>query len=132
MWRLPYVLLLSSGSGILRNNPRQRGDLQWQRGSLPRSQKSFRINKPRVSSGKACGWTLSGVLLSLPAIFLVSLHEPSCSPVHGSIWLVGTIAIFFKWGLQAHFVKSSANAIGPEELFVYMTTTGYGRPLHGL
>jgi uncharacterized membrane protein len=67
---------------------------------------------------------LSGILLSLPAIFLVSLQEPSSSPVHGSIWLVGTIAIFFMWGLQAYFVKSSANAIGPEELFVYMTATG--------
>jgi drug/metabolite transporter (DMT)-like permease len=67
---------------------------------------------------------LSGILLSLPAIFLVSLQEPSSSPVHGSIWLVGTMAIFFMWGLQAYFVKSSANAIGPEELFVYMTATG--------
>jgi uncharacterized membrane protein len=67
---------------------------------------------------------LSGILLSLPAIFLVSLQEPSSRPVHGSIWLVGTIAIFFMWGLQAYFVKSSANAIGPEELFVYMTATG--------
>jgi len=67
---------------------------------------------------------LSGILLSLPAIFLVSMQEPSSSPVHGSIWLVGTIAIFFMWGLQAYFVKSSANAIGPEELFVYMTATG--------
>jgi uncharacterized membrane protein len=67
---------------------------------------------------------LSGILLSLPAIFLVSLQEPSSSPVHGSLWLVGTIAIFFMWGLQAYFVKSSANAIGPEQLFVYMTATG--------
>jgi uncharacterized membrane protein len=67
---------------------------------------------------------LSGILLSLPAILLVSLQSPAGSPVHGSLWLVGTIAIFFMWGLQAYFMKSSANAIGSEELFVYMTATG--------
>ncbi len=67
---------------------------------------------------------LTGILLSLPAIFLVSLQEPSTSPVHGSFWLVGTIAIFFMWGLQAYYMKSSANALGAEELFVYMTGTG--------
>jgi uncharacterized membrane protein len=67
---------------------------------------------------------LSGILLSLPAIFLVSLQEPTNSPVHGSLWLVWTIAIFFMWGLQAYFMKSSANAMSAEELFVYMTLTG--------
>jgi drug/metabolite transporter (DMT)-like permease len=67
---------------------------------------------------------LSGILLSLPAIFLVSLQEPTSSPVHGSLWLVGAIAIFFMWGLQAYFMKSSANAMSAEELFVYMTATG--------
>jgi uncharacterized membrane protein len=67
---------------------------------------------------------LSGILLSLPAILLVSLESPSSSPVHGNLWLVGTIAIFFLWGLQAYFMKSSASAIGSEELFVYMTATG--------
>jgi drug/metabolite transporter (DMT)-like permease len=67
---------------------------------------------------------LSGILLSLPAIFLVSLQEPTGSPVHGSLWLVGAIAIFFMWGLQAYFMKSSANAMSAEELFVYMTATG--------
>ncbi len=67
---------------------------------------------------------LTGILLSLPAILLVSLQEPTNSPVHGSFWLVGTIAIFFMWGLQAYFMKSSANAMSAEELFVYMTLTG--------
>jgi uncharacterized membrane protein len=67
---------------------------------------------------------LSGILLSLPAIFLVSLQEPSNSPVDGSLWLVWAIAIFFMWGLQAYFMKSSAKAMSAEELFVYMTATG--------
>jgi uncharacterized membrane protein len=67
---------------------------------------------------------LSGILLSLPAIFLVSLQERTNSPVHGSLWLVWTIVILLMWGLQAYFMKSSANAISAEELFVYMTTIG--------
>ena len=67
---------------------------------------------------------LSGILLSLPAILLVSLQPPTGSPVHGSLWLIGAIAIFILWGLQAYFMKSSANSIGSEELFVYMTATG--------
>jgi len=54
---------------------------------------------------------LSGILLSLPAILLVSLQSPTSSPVHGSLWLIGAIAIFFLWGLQAYFMKSSANSI---------------------
>jgi uncharacterized membrane protein len=67
---------------------------------------------------------LSGILLSLPAIFLVSLQPPSGSPVHGTLWLIGAIAIFLMWGLQAYFMKSSAGSISSEELFVYMTATG--------
>jgi len=60
---------------------------------------------------------LSGILLSLPAILLVSLQEPSNSPTHGSLWLMGTIAIFFLWGLQAYFMKSSANASARKSCF---------------
>jgi uncharacterized membrane protein len=67
---------------------------------------------------------LSGIVLSLPAILLVSLQEPTGSPVQGKLWLVWTIAIFLMWGLQAYFMKSSANAISAEELFIYMTATG--------
>jgi uncharacterized membrane protein len=67
---------------------------------------------------------LSGILLSLPAIFLVSLQSPSSSPVKGSLWLFGAVAIFFMWGLQAYFMKSSAGSISSEELFVYMAATG--------
>jgi uncharacterized membrane protein len=67
---------------------------------------------------------LSGILLSLPAILLVSLQSPTSSPVHGSLWLLGAIAIFFLWGLQAYFMKSSAGAMSADEVFVYMTLTG--------
>lgn len=66
----------------------------------------------------------TGIVLSLPAILLVSMQEPTNSPVHGSFWLFGAVAIFFMWGLQAYYMKSSAGAMSAEEIFIYMTATG--------
>ena len=66
----------------------------------------------------------TGIALSIPAIFLLSLQEPVNSPVHGYAWLLWTISIFFMWGLQAYFIKSSAHCISSESLFFYMTATG--------
>jgi uncharacterized membrane protein len=66
----------------------------------------------------------TGIGLSIPAIFLLSLQERVNSPVHGYAWLVWSISIFLMWGLQAYFIKSSANCISPEGLFFYMTVTG--------
>jgi uncharacterized membrane protein len=66
----------------------------------------------------------TGILLSMPAILLLALQEPESSPVHGYLWLVLAILIFLLWGTQAYFMKSSANAISPEDLFFYMTVTG--------
>ena len=66
----------------------------------------------------------TGIGLSIPAIFLLSLQEPVNSPVHGYAWLVWTISIFVMWGIQAYFMKSSASCISPEGLFFYMTVTG--------
>ena len=65
-----------------------------------------------------------GILLSMPAIFLLALQEPVSSPVHGYLWLVLSIAIFLLWGAQAYFMKSSAGSISSEDLFLYMTITG--------
>ena len=67
---------------------------------------------------------LTGIILSIPAILFLSLQEPTNSPVHGYMWLVATLAIFFAWGLQAYFMKSSANCISSEGLFFYMAITG--------
>jgi drug/metabolite transporter (DMT)-like permease len=60
----------------------------------------------------------------MPAIFLLSLQEPDSSPVHGHLWLIISILIFLLWGLQAYLMKSSANSISSEDLFLYMTLTG--------
>src|ERR1700739_523287 len=66
----------------------------------------------------------TGILLSMPAILLLALQEPESSPVHGYLWFALAILIFLLWGIQAYFMKSSANAISPEDLFFYMTVTG--------
>jgi uncharacterized membrane protein len=65
----------------------------------------------------------TGIGFSLLAIFFLSLQEPGNSPVQGYGWLALTIAIFFMWGLQAYFMKSSAGAISSEGLFFYMAVT---------
>jgi len=67
---------------------------------------------------------LTGIISSIPAILFLSLQEPTNSPVHGYAWLLVTLAIFFAWGLQAYFMKSSANSISSEGLFFYMAVTG--------
>ena len=60
---------------------------------------------------------LAGIILSIPAILFLSLQEPTNSPVHGYAWLLVTLAIFFAWGLQAYFMKSSASSIFPKDCF---------------
>ncbi len=67
---------------------------------------------------------VTGIVLSVPAIFFLSLQEATNGAVHGYAWLVATIAIFWMWGLQAYFIKSSAGCISSEGLFFYMTLTG--------
>ena len=65
-----------------------------------------------------------GIVLSMPAIFLLALQEPDSSPVHGYLWLILSILIFLLWGAQAYFMKSSAHCVSSEDLFFYMTVTG--------
>lgn len=64
-----------------------------------------------------------GIVLALLAIFFLSLQQPDKGLIHGYSWLVITISIFFLWGLQAYFMKSSAHSITAEGLFVYMAIT---------
>jgi drug/metabolite transporter (DMT)-like permease len=61
-----------------------------------------------------------GIVLALVAIFFLSLQEPENGQIHGYSWLTITIFIFLLWGLQAYYMKSSAQSITAEGLFVYM------------
>jgi uncharacterized membrane protein len=73
---------------------------------------------------RARGIATVGILLSMPAIVLLALQEPDSSPVRGHLWLVLAILIFLLWGMQAYFMKSSADSLSSEGLFFYMTVTG--------
>lgn len=66
---------------------------------------------------------VTGIVLSLVAMFLLSLQKSDNSPVHGYMWLVGAMTVFLLWGIQAYFMKSSAAFITAESLFFYMTAT---------
>lgn len=65
-----------------------------------------------------------GIVLSMPAIFLLALQEPSGGPVQGRLWIVLAILIFLLWGAQAYFIKAAGDSVSPEDLFLYMTLTG--------
>jgi drug/metabolite transporter (DMT)-like permease len=64
-----------------------------------------------------------GIASSVIAIFLLSLQPSGNISIQGHAWLTLAIAVFFLWGLQAYFMKSSAGAISSEELFFYMAGT---------
>ena len=65
----------------------------------------------------------AGIVLSLIAIFLLSLDDTDAGPVSGYGWLFLPVLVFLLWGLQAYYMKSSAAAISPEGLFFYMAAT---------
>jgi drug/metabolite transporter (DMT)-like permease len=65
----------------------------------------------------------AGVLLSLVAILFLSIQPPDpASPLQGYSWLIGTLAVFFMWGMQSYLAKASAEAVSSESLFFYMAT----------
>jgi uncharacterized membrane protein len=73
---------------------------------------------------RARGIATAGIVLSLPAIVLLALQEPSGGQVHGHLWIMFSILIFLLWGAQAYFMKASADSVSSNDLFFYMTVTG--------
>ena len=65
-----------------------------------------------------------GIFLAAPAILLLSLQQKSDVILQGHLWLFWTICIFFLWGLQAYFMKSSTQYVSSEGLFLYISATG--------
>ena len=80
---------------------------------------SFFILRERAGKMSALG-----IILSLVAILLLSIQEPDTDHITGYWWLVGSLAIFAAWGLQAFFIKSSAGDIDDESMYAYMTISG--------
>ncbi|MEW5979764.1 MAG: EamA family transporter [Acidobacteriota bacterium] len=65
-----------------------------------------------------------GVLLSLVAIFLLSLRPSDTrTPLDGHRWLFGAAGALVMWGMQSYFVKASAGSVSSESLFCYMTVS---------
>lgn len=73
---------------------------------------------------RARGIATVGIALSIPAILLLAMQEPSGGQVHGHLWIVFSILIFLLWGAQAYFMKASADSVSTNDLFFYMTLTG--------
>jgi uncharacterized membrane protein len=73
---------------------------------------------------RARGLAATGIVLSMPAMFLLALQEPSGGPVQGRLWIVLAVLIFLLWGTQAYFIKAAGDAVSPDDLFLYMTLTG--------
>ena len=73
---------------------------------------------------RARGIATLGIGLSIPAILLLAMQEPSGGPVHGHLWIVFSILIFLLWGAQAYFMKASADTVSSNDLFFYMTLSG--------
>lgn len=73
---------------------------------------------------RARGIATAGIIMSLPAILLLAMQEPSGGQVHGHLWIIFSILIFLLWGAQAYFMKASADSVSSNDLFFYMTLTG--------
>jgi drug/metabolite transporter (DMT)-like permease len=72
---------------------------------------------------RAHSLAVTGIVLSLVAMFFLSLQKSDGGPVRGHMWLVGAMMVFLLWGIQAYFMKSSASSITSESLFLYMAAT---------
>ena len=62
-----------------------------------------------------------GILLSLPAIGLLSWTGQSDQRVTGYTWLALALLVFVAWGVQAYVLKVGNETMSAEGLFVYMT-----------
>jgi len=64
-----------------------------------------------------------GILISLPALVLLSYQPPSAAATSASVWLPLTLLVFFAWGIQAYVMKFANNRMMAESIFFYMAAT---------
>ncbi|HYW35461.1 MAG TPA: EamA family transporter [Balneolaceae bacterium] len=68
------------------------------------------------------GWI--GIVLALIAIFFLSYQKPgSNAHVHGYLWLIFSLCVFFAWGVQAYFMRFANQSMKAESIFFYMMVT---------
>jgi uncharacterized membrane protein len=63
-----------------------------------------------------------GIILALIAIPLLS-YQPEHNIIHGFLWLILALFIFFAWGMQAFFIKLANQSMKAESIFIYMMLT---------
>ena len=69
-------------------------------------------------------WT--GIVLSMPAIVMLSWQPPAGSVTAGRIWLLLALLVFLLWGTQAYLMKLANRTMSSESIFFYMGLTGVG------
>ncbi|MEN8229086.1 MAG: DMT family transporter [Bacteroidota bacterium] len=65
-----------------------------------------------------------GIVLSLTAIFLMSLQKPDNGVIKGYLWLGFAVMVFLAWGTQAFYMKKANRTMKAESIFFYMMLTG--------
>ncbi len=66
-------------------------------------------------------WT--GIVLSLPAMVLLSWQPPSASGGPALLWLPLAFGVFAAWGVQAYVMKFAHATMRAESIFFYMALT---------
>ncbi len=69
-------------------------------------------------------WT--GIVLSMPAIVMLSWQPRGGSAAAGRIWLLLALLVFLLWGTQAYLMKLANRTMSSESIFFYMGLTGVG------
>lgn len=67
--------------------------------------------------------TWAGVLLSFPAIALLSYQPPGNAGATSHWWLAMAAAVFLLWGVQAYVMKFATGVMSAESLYFYMMAT---------
>ena len=67
--------------------------------------------------------TWAGVLLSFPAIGMLSYQPPGNAGATSHWWLAMAAAVFLLWGLQAYVMKFATGVMSAESLYFYMMAT---------
>ncbi len=68
----------------------------------------------------------AGIVLSMPAIVMLSWQPPGGSATAGHIWLLLALLVFLLWGTQAYLMKLANRTMSSESIFFYMGLAGVG------
>lgn len=67
-----------------------------------------------------------GIVLSLPAMAMLSWQPPTRSSGPGYLWLPLVLLVFAAWGVQTFVMKFASRRMQSESIFFYMAATAVG------